>query len=88
MTDYLNKKKLAEFTKKEFLDFVTRIFNVENKTEEEGDSDVDLFDNLVPHPVKSDLIFWPPEGIETPEDVVNEIERFCKENDLPCFKDS
>lgn len=86
MTDYLKKKSLSEFTKKEFLAFVTRIFEVENKTEEEGDIDVRHFDMLVPHPEKNGLIFWPPEGIETPEDIVNEIERYCKENDLPCFK--
>lgn len=86
MTDYLNKKTLDEFTKLEFLGFVTRIFNVENKTEEEGDVDVRHFDALVPHPEKNGLIFWPPEGIETPEDVVNEVERYCKDNNLLCFQ--
>ena len=86
MTDYLKKKSLSEFTKKEFLAFVAHIFNVKNKTEEEGNIDVDHFDELVPHPEKNGLIFWPPEGIETPEDIVNEVERYCKEKNLPCFK--
>jgi len=86
MTDYLNKKNISDFSKKEFLAFVSRICNAEEKTEKEGDIDVDHFDALVSHPEKNGLIFWPPEGIETAEDIVNEIERYCKENDLPCFK--
>jgi hypothetical protein len=87
MIDYLKKKSLSEFTKKEFLSFVTHIFNGEEKSEEADNIDVRHFDMLVPHPEKNGLIFWPPEGIETPEDIVNEIERYCKENNLPCFKD-
>ncbi len=86
MTNYFSKAKLSDFTKQEFLTFVTRICNAEEDTEEEGSIDVQHFNKLVPHPEKSDLIFWPPEGIETAEDVVNEIERYCKEKDLPCFK--
>ena len=88
MTDYLNKKVISDFSKKEFLAFVSRVCSVEGKTEKEDDIDVNHFDALVPHPEKNGLIFWPPKGIETPEDIVNEIERYCKEHDLPCFKDS
>ena len=86
MTDYLEKRNLSDFTRSQFLAFIIRIFNVENETEAEGDIDVGHFDKLVPHPAKSDLIFWPPKGIETPEDIISEIEKYCKENDLPCFK--
>ena len=84
MTDFLKKTSLSEFTKKEFLDFVTDIGDEE--TEEEGNINVRHFDMLVPHPEKSDLLFWPPEGIENSEDIVEEVEKFCKENKLPCFK--
>ena len=84
MTDSLKKTSLSEFTKKEFLNFVTDIGDEE--TEEEGNINVRHFDMLVPHPEKNGLLFWPPKGIESSEDIVNEIERYCKEKDLPCFK--
>jgi len=86
MSDYLNKKNLSKFTRKEFLAFVSHLFSGEAESEEADNINVRHFKNIVPHPAKSDLIFWPPEGIETPEDVVNEIEKYCKEKELPCFK--
>ena len=51
MTEYLKKKSLSEFTKKEFLAFVSRICNAEEKTEEEGNIDVRHFDMLFPRPI-------------------------------------
>ena len=88
MTNYLEKDNLSDFTKKEFLAFVTRISNAEGETGGDVEIDVDHFDKVVPHPNKSDLLYWPPEGLklDTPEEIVSEIERYCKENNLPCFK--
>ena len=87
MTNYFSKAKLSDFTKQEFLSFVTRICNAEEDSEEEGSIDVQHFNKLVPHPEKSDLIFWPPDGIDrTAVEIVNEIEKHCIENNLPCFK--
>ena len=87
MIDFLNKKKLSDFSREEFLSFVIRICNAEGESEKATDIDVNHFDNIVPHPEKSGLIFWPVEGLEleTAQDIVNEIERYCKKNDLPCF---
>ena len=79
MTDYLKKKSLSVFSKEEFILFIKEIEDSASKPEEVGNILVRHFKSLVPHPAKSDFLFWPPEGIETPEDIVNEIEQYCKE---------
>ncbi len=85
MTDFLKKKSLSEFTKKEFLDFVTHIGDEE--TEEEGNINVRHFDMLVPHPEKNGLLFWPEDNVDrTDKEIVDLIEAYCEENKLPCFK--
>ena len=44
---------------------------------------------VAPHPQGSDLLFWPEEGADdSPEGIVDEVERFCGENGLPGFMDS
>ena len=86
MISILQKKELSDIQKQDFLKLVERISDPKAGTEEEDSKYIDFFNKVVPHPAKSDLIFWSPEGIETAEDVVNEIERYCKEKDLPCFK--
>lgn len=89
MIDALTKNSLSEFRRAEFLDFVRQIFNAEAEEEEEGNRQMRAFSSLVPHPLKSDLISWPEEGADdTPEGVVAEVERYCRENGLACFKDS
>jgi hypothetical protein len=86
MTKLPKVKFIHELTRKEFIAFTKEVSHLNGKVESEDDAWVRKFDELVPHPLKRDLIFWPPEGVETPEDIVNEIEKYCKENDLPCFK--
>ncbi len=88
MISIFQKKEISDIQKKDFLKFVERISDPKAGTEEEDSKYIDYFNKIVLHPAKSDLIFWPSEGIETPEDVVNEIEGYCRENHLPCFKDS
>ncbi|SIS80097.1 bacteriocin immunity protein [Paracoccus saliphilus] len=89
MVDALTKHSLSEFTRAEFLDFVERISRAEGATEKENDEWVDHFAKLVePHPKGTDIMFWPEEGADdSPEGIVSEVERFCRENKLPCFKD-
>ena len=86
MISSYQRKDISEISKKDFLKLVERICDPKAGTEEEDSEYIDIFNKIVPHPAKSDLIFWSPEGIDTPEDIVNEIERYCKENNLPCFK--
>ena len=88
MIEALEKKSLNEFTRTEFLEFVICLFEGSYVSEAEDDSFVAHFDHLVsPHPQKNGLIFWPEDNKDNPEAVVAEIERYCRENDLPCFKD-
>lgn len=86
MHEALKKKALADFTRAEFLQFVddtSRVIEPEN-----NDLWVDHFISLVPHPAGSDLLFWPEEGADdSPEGIVAEIERYCIQNNLPCFSD-
>lgn len=90
MIEALKKHSISEFTRAEFLDFVDAICRAAAPTEEEGSEWVGHFDKLVaPHPKGADLIFWPEEGADdSPEGVVAEVERYCRANGLPCFRDS
>ncbi len=89
MIETMEKTKLSEFTKAEFAKFVDDISHDRAETEAESDAWVRHFKSLVPHPAKSDLLFWPEEGADdSPEGIVAEIERYCRENGLPGFRDS
>lgn len=86
MTDFMNKEKLDQFSKTEFLNFVRAISQVQTKNDDELDSWVRHFDKVSLHPAGRDLIFWPEEGADSsPEGIVSEIERHCRETNLPCF---
>jgi hypothetical protein len=88
MTDVMAANSLSELEKAEFVEFVARFFEERDITEDEENRQVRHFDRLVPHPQKNGLIFWPPEGVATPIDVAEEVERYCLVNGLPAFKDS
>lgn len=82
-------KSITDFTKGEFINFIEVGSNPSGKSQEEADLFIGQFNELVPHPAKSDLLYWPAEGTDdSPEGVVAEIERYCRENGLPGFKDS
>lgn len=89
MTDLSEKQSVTEFTKDEFKDFIEYVTQFQGRTEEEDAAILVRFNALCPHPSKSDLIYWPAEGADdSPEGIVAEIERYCRENGLPGFKDS
>lgn len=89
MTDVLKRTKLSAFTRAEFIQFVDDISNDRAETEAQSDAWVRHFKFIVPHPAKSDLLFWPEDGADDgPEGVVAEIEHYCRKNGLPGFKDS
>lgn len=83
-------RSLRDLSRDEFLTLTRRLWTTDYATESEGDALLQLFRQVVPHPAKGDLIFWPPEGIklDTPEDVVAEIERWCRENGEPTFREA
>lgn len=89
MTDFAGKKTLLDFSKNEFAEFIQFVTDFEDRTEEEDNALLLRFNELCPHPAKSDLIYWPEEGADdSPQGIVAEIERFCRENGLAGFKDS
>lgn len=49
---------------------------------------VDHFDEIVDHPEKNGLIFYPPDDREdSPQGVIDEIKRWRKAQGCPSFKD-
>jgi hypothetical protein len=89
MTEFIDKKTISDFSKDEFGAFIRHVTNFEGRTEKEDSAILMQFNAICPHPSKSDLIYWPAEGADdSPEGVVAEIERYCRENGLPGFKDS
>jgi len=82
-------KKISDYTEKEFLDFVRKIFNVENTTEAEDVKNIIEFKRLTEHPDGSDLIYYPSDDRDdTPEGVVKEVKEWRLANGKPGFKDS
>ena len=89
MTDFLAKTSVVEFTRQEFMDFICFIASVPGKTREENNKYKFHFSDLVkPDPRGCDIIFWPEPGKDSPEKILEEVERFRRENNLPGFKDS
>lgn len=81
------KNSITEYSEKDFLNFISNIYEC-NGSEEEINQWVDWFNDLVAHPERSDLIFYPPDEREdSPKGVVNEIKRWYASQGLPCFKE-
>ncbi|MFP1732681.1 bacteriocin immunity protein [Lonsdalea iberica] len=82
-------KSINDYTEKEFLEFVHKIFNVDGTTEKEDVANVLEFKRLTEHPDGSDLIYYPPDDREdSPEGVVQAVKEWRKSKGLPLFKDS
>jgi hypothetical protein len=88
MTDYFAKNFLSEFTRQEFLDFIVKLSDPAGRTEAEDSRWVRKFRDLAQHPKGSDLLFYPDPDMDSDEAVVEEVERYRRENGLPGFKDS
>lgn len=82
----LQKKRLSDYTEEEFIAALNWFWN-EDITEDEESQFVDQFNELVEHPAKSDLIFYPETDREdSPQGIVNEIKRWYHENGKVCFQ--
>lgn len=89
MTDYFDKKSIEQFSRQEFLEFVRLLGDPSGRTEKEDNRWIAHFDKLVyPDPRKNGILFYPEFGKESDEAVVEEVERYRRENGLPGFKDS
>ncbi|HGW3588826.1 TPA: bacteriocin immunity protein [Serratia marcescens] len=83
----MEKKKISDYTEAEFLNFVKKIFDVQNTTEEEDIRNILEFKRLCEHPSGSDLIYYPDENREdSPEGVVKEVKEWRFKNGKPGFK--
>jgi len=89
MTETPKRQSITDFSKEEFAEFIKYVTQFEGRTEDEDSAILMQFKAICPHPSKSDLIYWPAEGADdSPSGIVAEIERYCRENGLPGFKDS
>lgn len=80
-------KQISDYTEKEFLDFVRKLFGVSNTTEAEDIKNILEFKRLTEHPDGSDLIYYPSEDREdSPEGVVQEVKEWRQANGKPGFK--
>ncbi len=71
----LQKKRLRDYTEEEFIAALNWFWN-DDITEDEESEFVERFNELVEHPAKSDLIFFPEANREdSPQGIVNEIKR-------------
>lgn len=83
----MKKKNISDYTEKEFLGLVRKLFNVENTSEQEDVRNILEFKRLSEHPDGSDLIYYPKENREdSPEGVVKEVKEWRKKNGKPGFK--
>lgn len=83
----MEKKTISDYTEKEFLGLVRKLFNVENTSEKEDVRNILEFKRLSEHPDGSDLIYYPKENREdSPEGVVKEVKEWRAKNGKPGFK--
>ena len=83
----LQKRRLSDYTEEEFIAALNWFWN-EDITEDEESQFVDQFNELVEHPAKSDLIFYPETDREdSPQGIVNEIKRWYHEKGRVCFRE-
>lgn len=77
--------KFSDYTEHQFKNFIEAIRDAE--TEAERDRLVRHFIDVVPHPAKSDLLYYPGPGTDgSVEGVIEIIKEWCTANGLPGFK--
>ncbi|WLG96062.1 bacteriocin immunity protein [Pseudomonas sp. FP198] len=80
-------KPYEQYTRKEFLLLIERLFNKNYSSESELDALVHQIVDTSEHPDGTDIIFYPDEGVEdTPEGILDSIERWREQNSKPGFK--
>lgn len=80
-------KPYEQYTRKEFLLLIERLFNKDYSSEGELDALVHQIVDTSEHPDGTDIIFYPDEGVEdTPEGILDSIERWREQNSKPGFK--
>lgn len=87
MQSFAIKKSLSEYSEEEFMAVLNWFWN-EDVSEVEENEFADRFNELVEHPAKSDLIFYPETNREdSPQGIVNEIKKWYHEKGKVCFRE-
>lgn len=82
-----DKKLISDYTEREFLNLIRKIYNAEGPTEQDDIRRVNEFRRLAEHPSGSDLIFYPEDGKDdSPEGVVREVKEWRQANGKSGFK--
>jgi hypothetical protein len=82
-----SKTALIDYTEQEFIALIHSIENAEG--DEEVGELLEHFNNLVPHPAGSDLLFYPETGADdSPGGVIRTIKDYCSSKGLVSFKDA
>ncbi|WP_207389333.1 bacteriocin immunity protein [Marinobacter halodurans] len=82
----LEKDCINDYSEQEFLKILKEFWEGDI-SEVEEDEFVQSFNEIIEHPEKSDLIFYPPDNRDdSPEGVINELKRWYREQGKACFR--
>ncbi|WP_413794390.1 MULTISPECIES: bacteriocin immunity protein [unclassified Pseudomonas] len=77
---------IAEITEAEFLAFVVKICNVDYPSDEAHTTAALEFERITEHPSGIDLIYYPEDGKDSPEEIVSKVKTWRAANGKPGFK--
>ncbi|MBB4059445.1 MULTISPECIES: bacteriocin immunity protein [Pseudomonas] len=80
-------RSIQDMREEDFLEFVRKIYDSGFTTEKQQIAAILEFSRLVEHPSGYDLIYYPEEGKDGPENVVLEVKNWRSANGKPGFKD-
>lgn len=81
------KNKLEEYTESEYKILIQRLFDGDYSSEAELDEIVETIVNTSEHPSRSDILYYPEEGVEdSPIGVLKTIKAWRAANGKPGFK--
>ncbi|TBW45316.1 bacteriocin immunity protein [Marinobacter halodurans] len=82
----MEKDCINDYSEQEFLKILKEFWEGDI-SEVEEDEFVQSFNEIIEHPEKSDLIFYPPDNRDdSPEGVINELKRWYREQGKACFR--
>lgn len=82
------KPRFEEYTEDEFLYFIKCICDIKTDDESEHDSWVFHFSNIIQHPRRNGLIYYPEDGEDdSPEGILKTIKEWRASQGLPGFKE-
>jgi hypothetical protein len=79
-------RSITDMTESEFLAFVIGICNVDYPSDEAHIDAILEFKRISEHPAGSDLIYYPDDGKDCPEEIVSKVKNWRAANSKPGFK--